>query len=80
MPACFSEQGGSQRRGAASAPQPSVEIKKTVNKFELKRFTRAEWLAMDGPALEYQLEGLNKEYPLVPHTDVGIALFRQCDA
>jgi hypothetical protein len=26
MPACFSEQGGSQRRGGASAPQTSGDI------------------------------------------------------
>jgi hypothetical protein len=71
MPACSSEQGGSQRRGGASAPQTSGEIKMTVKKFELKTFTREEWLAMDNQALEDQLERLDKEYPLVLHTDAG---------
>jgi hypothetical protein len=71
MPACSSEQGGSQRRGGTSALQTNGEIKMTVNKFELKKFTREEWLAMDSQTLEDQLEGLNKEYPLVLHTEVG---------
>jgi hypothetical protein len=71
MPACSSEQGGSQRRGGASAPQQSGEIKMTVKKFALKKFTREEWLALDKQTLEDQLEGLNKEYPLVLHTEVG---------
>jgi hypothetical protein len=71
MPACFSEQGGSHRRGGTSAPQPSGEIKMTVNKSEVKKFTREEWLAMDSQTLEDQLEGINKEYLLVLHTDVG---------
>jgi hypothetical protein len=70
MPACSSEQGGSPRRGGASAPQTSGE-KMTVNKFELKKFTREAWLAMDNQTLGGQLERLDKEYPLVLHTDVG---------
>ena len=43
----------------------------TVKKFELKTFTREEWLAMDKQTLEDQLEKLTKEYPLVLHTDAG---------
>ena len=42
-----------------------------VRKFELKQFTREEWLAMDNKTLENLLEGLNKEYPLILHTDAG---------
>jgi hypothetical protein len=47
MPACFSEQGGSHRRGGASAPQTNGKIKMTLKYFELKTLTREEWLAMD---------------------------------
>ena len=43
----------------------------TVKKFELKTFTRKEWLAMDKQTLEDQLEKLTKECPLVLHTDAG---------
>ena len=32
---------------------------------------REEWLAMDKQTLEDQLEILDKEYPLVLHTDAG---------
>jgi hypothetical protein len=49
----------------------SEKIKMTVNKFELKNFTREEWLAMDSQTLESHVEWLNREYPVVPHTDVG---------
>ena len=48
------------------APQITGEIKMTVKKFELKTFTREEWLAMDKQTLEDQLEMLAKEYPLEP--------------
>jgi hypothetical protein len=71
MPACSSEQGGSQRRGGASAPQTTGEIKMTVKTIELKTLMREEWLAMDKQTLEDQLEMLDKEYPLVLHTDAG---------
>jgi hypothetical protein len=71
MPACSSEQGGSHRRGGALAPQTSGEIKMTVKPFELKTLIREEWLAMDKQTLEDQLEMLDKEYPLVLHTDAG---------
>jgi hypothetical protein len=71
MPACSSEQGGSHGRGGASAPQTSGEIKMTVKTFELKTLIREEWLAMDKQALKDQLEMLDKEYPLVMHTDAG---------
>ena len=43
----------------------------TVKTFELKTLVRDEWLAMDKQTLEIQLELLDKEYPLVPHTDAG---------
>ena len=43
----------------------------TVKTFELKTLMREEWLAMDKQTLEDQLEMLDKEYPLVPHTDAG---------
>jgi hypothetical protein len=59
MPACSSEQGGSQRRGGASALQTNGEIKMTVKIFELKKFTREEWLAMDSQKLEDQREMLH---------------------
>jgi hypothetical protein len=52
------------RKQTETSPMPA-------KKFELKKFTREEWLAMDNQTLEDQLEGLNKEYPLVLHTDVG---------
>jgi hypothetical protein len=42
-----------------------------AKKFELKTLTREEWLAMDKQPLEDQLEMLDKEYPLVLHTDAG---------
>ena len=43
----------------------------TVKTFELKTLKREEWLAMDKQTLENQLEMLDKEYPLVLHTDAG---------
>jgi hypothetical protein len=43
----------------------------SAKKFELKKFTREEWLVMDSQTLEDQLGGLNKECPLVLHTDAG---------
>jgi len=43
----------------------------TVKKVDPKAFTREEWLAMDSRALKDQLERLDKEYPLVLHTEVG---------
>lgn len=43
----------------------------TVKKFELKAFTREQWLAMDSRALKDQFERLEKEYPLVIQTDAG---------
>ena len=42
MPACFSEQGGSRRRGGASAPQLTGEITKT---YETKEQQRERFLA-----------------------------------
>jgi hypothetical protein len=71
MPACLSEQGGSRKRGGASAPQKNGKIKMTVKTFELKTLKREEWLAMDKQKLEDQVEMLDKEYPLVLHTDAG---------
>ena len=71
MPACFSEQGGSQRRGGAWVPQTSGVIEMTVRKFELKTFAREQWLAMDRQTLKNQFEKLEEEYPLVLHTDAG---------
>ena len=43
----------------------------TVKTIELKTLMREEWLAMDKQTLEDQLEMLDKEYPLVLHTDAG---------
>ena len=43
----------------------------TVKPFEMKTLIREEWLAMDKQTLEDQLEMLDKEYPLVLHTDAG---------
>jgi hypothetical protein len=43
----------------------------TVKTFELKTLKREEWLAMDKQKLEDHLEMLDKEYPLVLHTDAG---------
>jgi hypothetical protein len=43
----------------------------SAKKFGLKKFTLEEWLAMDKQTLDIQLELLDKEYPLVPHTDAG---------
>jgi hypothetical protein len=62
MPACFSEQGGSHRRGGASAPQINGEIKMPVKILELKTFTRDEWLALGKETLKDQLEILDSEY------------------
>ena len=42
-----------------------------ANRYELKTFTREEWLVMDNQALEDQLKRLDEEYPLVLHTDLG---------
>ena len=70
MPACFSEQGGSHRRGGASAPQNS-EISKCLSRLELKTFTRDEWLALDKQTLKDQLEILDSEYPLELYTDAS---------
>jgi hypothetical protein len=53
------------------APQIIGEIKMTVKKFELKPFTREEWLAMDKQTLDDRLERLDEKYPLVLHTDAG---------
>jgi hypothetical protein len=47
------------------------KFKMTVKKFELKAFTREQWLAMDSRALKDQFERLEKEYPLVIQTDAG---------
>src|ERR1039458_8192668 len=71
MPACFSEQGGSQRRGGASAPQINGDIKMPVKILELKTFTRDEWLALDKKTLKGQLEILDSEYPLELYTDAS---------
>ena len=35
----------------------------SAKKFELKKFTREEWLVMDSQTLEDQLGGRNKECP-----------------
>jgi hypothetical protein len=43
----------------------------TVKKFELKTFTREQWLAMDSRALKDQFDRLEKAYPLVIQTDAG---------
>ena len=43
----------------------------SAEKFDLKKLTREEWLAMDNQTLEDHLEGLNKGYPLVLHTEAG---------
>jgi hypothetical protein len=53
------------------APQIIGEIKMTVKKFELKPFTREEWLAMDKQTLDDRLERLDEKYPSVLHTDAG---------
>jgi hypothetical protein len=71
MPACSSEQGGSQRRGGALASQTNGDFPMPSKKFELKTLTREAWLAIDKQSLEDQFEMLDKEYPLVPHTDAG---------
>jgi len=71
MPACFSEQGGSHRRGGASAPQITGDIKMPVKILELKTFTRDEWLALDKQTLKDQLEILDSEYPLELYTDAS---------
>jgi hypothetical protein len=63
MPAFLSEQGGSHRRGGASALQTNGKIKMPPKKFELKALTREEWRAMDKKTLGEQLEKLSKEYP-----------------
>jgi hypothetical protein len=55
-----------RRKQTETFPMPT-------KKFDLKTFTREEWLAMDNPTLEDQLEMLDKEYPLVLHTDAGRA-------
>jgi hypothetical protein len=60
-----------RRRGGALAPQPNGEIKMTVNRFELKNSRGKNGLAMDNQALEDQLERLDKEYPLILHTEAG---------
>jgi hypothetical protein len=79
MPAFASEQGGSHRRGGASSPQTSGEIRRTVKKFALKTFTREQWLAIDKNVLEDQLEGLdrNLHWCCIPMSG---ALFRLCGA
>ena len=60
MPACFSEQGGSHRRGGASGTANKRRNHHgSLNEKQLTERFRAE------------LEKLAKEYPLVPHTDAG---------
>jgi hypothetical protein len=71
MPACSSGQGGSHRRGGASAPQITGDIKMPVKILELKTFTRDEWLALDKQTLKDQLEILDSEYPLELYTDAS---------
>src|SRR5664280_3800384 len=71
MPACFSEQGGSHRRGGVSAPQITGDIKMPVKILELKTFARDEWLALDKQTLKDQLEILDSEYPLELYTDAS---------
>ena len=70
MPACFFEQGGSQRRGGASAPQKAEKFKMPIKKMELKTFTRDEWLALDNKHKD-QLEILVRNIPLVLYTDAS---------
>jgi hypothetical protein len=63
MPACFSEQGGSRRRGGASVPQTNGEIQNGCQESRTEK-SQAGRMAV-------QLEKLAKESPLILHTDAG---------
>jgi hypothetical protein len=75
MPACSSEQGGSQDEVVLWHRKQTETFPMPAKKFELKTLTREEWLATDKQSLEDQLEMLDKEYPLVLHTDARRTFF-----